>query len=116
MPKKAALKEAADLSEESRTQHSRQFLFNGTTLPGPPFAPQNWNRTVPSSIAMTGPCFTRRCISLRQCYPLFKIPGDNKLEGRLWGMYETCTYFTPQGRQFLIFPLSLFKIINISHA
>lgn len=35
----------------------------------------------------------------RKCYPYFKLPELNNWETWVLGMYDTCSYYTPQGRQ-----------------
>ncbi|XP_063928244.1 proclotting enzyme-like isoform X1 [Zophobas morio] len=55
-------------------------------------------------LATTGPCFTGKgvlgkCTSFRQCYPYFKVPELNNFESWILGMYDTCSYYTAQGRQ-----------------
>lgn len=63
-----------------------------------------WN--YPSSRA-SGPCFTSKgvlgkCTSYRQCYPNQKTPDIANWEGWILGMYDTCSYFTVQGRQVIM--------------
>ncbi|XP_049828950.1 proclotting enzyme-like [Schistocerca gregaria] len=55
-------------------------------------------------ILPVGPCFTSkgvlgRCTSFRQCYPYFKLPELTNWETWVLGMYDTCSYFTENGRQ-----------------
>jgi len=40
-----------------------------------------------------------KCISLKSCYPYFKIPQFNTLDTWVMGLYDTCSYQSPQGRQ-----------------
>lgn len=40
-----------------------------------------------------------KCISLKACYPYFKIPEFNTLDTWVMGLYDTCSYQSPQGRQ-----------------
>ncbi|KAK4871859.1 hypothetical protein RN001_015983 [Aquatica leii] len=53
---------------------------------------------------LTGRCYTSkgvvgRCMSFRQCYPFFKLPELNNWDGWVLGMYDTCRFYTAQGRQ-----------------
>ncbi|XP_073994864.1 trypsin-like isoform X2 [Rhodnius prolixus] len=78
--------------------------INATTLD---FAQDRQGRQIggwPPTIVQLGPCFTTdgytgRCTSFRQCYPYFKLPDLNTWETWVLGMYDTCTYFTPSGKQ-----------------
>jgi len=50
------------------------------------------------------PCLTKdsglgKCMSLKACYPYFKIPEFNTLDTWVMGLYDTCSYQSPQGRQ-----------------
>ncbi|XP_065166497.1 proclotting enzyme-like [Atheta coriaria] len=52
----------------------------------------------------SGPCFSTkgllgRCVSFRECYPYFKLPDLNNWDSWVLGMYDTCSYYTQQGRQ-----------------
>ena len=40
-----------------------------------------------------------KCMSLKACYPYFKIPEFNTLDTWVMGLYDTCSYQSPQGRQ-----------------
>ncbi|GLV37602.1 lethal (2) k05911 [Carabus blaptoides fortunei] len=40
-----------------------------------------------------------RCTPFRQCYPYFKLPELGNWDTWILGMYDTCSYFTSQGRQ-----------------
>jgi hypothetical protein len=67
-----------------------------------PFLVSNNVNTIP--LATAGPCFTGKgvlgkCTSFRQCYPYFKVPELNNFESWILGMYDTCSYYTAQGRQ-----------------
>merc|ERR1711892_815626 len=53
---------------------------------------------------MDQPCLIKdggigKCISLKACYPYFKIPEFNTLDTWVMGLYDTCSYQSPQGRQ-----------------
>merc|ERR1711881_19756 len=50
------------------------------------------------------PCLTKdsgigKCMSLKACYPYFKIPEFNTLDTWVMGLYDTCSYQSPQGRE-----------------
>ncbi|KAF5281452.1 hypothetical protein FQR65_LT14686 [Abscondita terminalis] len=60
--------------------------------------------SVPSNPLLSGRCYTSkkvvgRCMSFRQCYPFFKLPELNNWDGWVLGMYDTCRFYTAQGRQ-----------------
>ncbi|KAJ8953244.1 hypothetical protein NQ318_015824, partial [Aromia moschata] len=85
---------------------SRQFIIRGPALPvyNPFAAAQGWGNAVGEQATGSGPCFTSKgvlgkCVSFRQCYPYFKQPEGNGFENWAWGMYDTCSYYTQQGRQ-----------------
>lgn len=51
-----------------------------------------------------GPCFNNkgvlgRCTSFRECFPYFKLPDLGNWDTWVLGMYDTCSYFSNQGRQ-----------------
>lgn len=93
---------------------SRQVLVRGPDLPVyNPFIAQERSMLNADIFNMptTGACFTSkgalgRCVSLRQCYPYFKQEANN-FDNWILGMYDTCSYFTTQGRQVCIFNLFL---------
>ncbi|XP_018570644.1 proclotting enzyme-like isoform X2 [Anoplophora glabripennis] len=96
----------ADPSED-HNRDGRQFVVRSPTLPvyNPFLVPQIWNNVnVNNRQATTGPCFTSKgvlgkCTSFRQCYPYFKMPEVSNFDNWVLGMYDTCSYFTSQGRQ-----------------
>lgn len=71
----------------------------------PPFHPFLYQAVdYSSALVASGPCFTSKgilgkCIPFRQCYPYFKLPDVNNWDTWVIGMYDTCSYFTAQGRQ-----------------
>lgn len=89
---------------------SRQVLLRGPALPVfNPFIVQEPNtlNTDLFNMAATGPCFSSKgavgkCISFRQCYPYFKQQDSNTFDNWILGMYDTCNYYTSQGRQVCI--------------
>ncbi|XP_072402812.1 uncharacterized protein l(2)k05911 [Diabrotica undecimpunctata] len=98
--------EAGALPEETRS--SRQFYFRGPSIPvyNPFMIPQVWSSFSTNSlnIPTIGQCFTAKgvvgkCTSFRQCYPFFKIAEFGNFESWVLGMYDTCSYYTAQGRQ-----------------
>ncbi|KAJ8918694.1 hypothetical protein NQ315_015014 [Exocentrus adspersus] len=92
---------------EDLKRDSRQFVLGSPALPvySSFFIPQVWNNVnVNNRLAATGPCFTSKgalgkCTSFRQCYPYFKASDINHFDNWIVGMYDTCSYFTTQGRQ-----------------
>ncbi|KAF5291988.1 hypothetical protein FQA39_LY14149 [Lamprigera yunnana] len=85
----ATLNIATDLSSH---RENRQ-------LPIPPN-----DQSLSSNPLLTGRCYTSkgvlgRCMSFRQCYPFFKIREFNNWDGWVLGMYDTCRFYTAQGRQ-----------------
>ncbi|KAK5639144.1 hypothetical protein RI129_011636 [Pyrocoelia pectoralis] len=53
---------------------------------------------------VTSRCYTSKgvlgkCMSFRQCYPFFKLPELNNWDSWILGMYDTCRFYTAQGRQ-----------------
>ncbi|KAL3289479.1 hypothetical protein HHI36_022902 [Cryptolaemus montrouzieri] len=89
-------------------RRAKQFLIPGPAFQKNPFfiaSPLNndWN-LVQQQLATIGPCFTSkgvlgRCTSFRECYPYFKLPELNNWDTWILGMYDTCSYYTQQGRQ-----------------
>ncbi|XP_044765126.1 proclotting enzyme-like [Coccinella septempunctata] len=85
---------------------AKQFLVPGPGLQNNPFVSSingDWDR-LQQQIANTGACFTSkgalgRCTPFRQCYPYFKLPELNNWDTWILGMYDTCSYYTLQGRQ-----------------
>ncbi|XP_044740915.1 proclotting enzyme-like [Chrysoperla carnea] len=52
----------------------------------------------------TGPCYNNRgqlgkCTAFKQCYPYFKLPELSNWETWIFGMYDTCSYYSDSGRQ-----------------
>merc|ERR1712088_279320 len=50
------------------------------------------------------PCQTKdgtsgQCMSLKSCYPYFKIHAFSARETWVMGLYDTCSYQSPQGRE-----------------
>ncbi|KAG5893554.1 hypothetical protein JTB14_013638 [Gonioctena quinquepunctata] len=98
-----------EAAEPSKGRSSRQLFFRGgPTIPvyNPFLVPQGWStvNTNTLNIATTVSCFTAKgvlgkCVSFRQCYPYFKIPELGNFDSWILGMYDTCSYYTPQGRQ-----------------
>lgn len=94
---------------EDLNRDSRQFVLRSPALPTYPYnpflVPQLWSGVnVENRQAATGPCFTSKgalgkCTSFRQCYPYFKAPEVSNFDNWILGMYDTCSYFTSQGRQ-----------------
>ncbi|XP_044256879.1 proclotting enzyme-like [Tribolium madens] len=88
--------------ERQPKRSDTQFILKETAYQyNPGLIPSNIN-TVP--LATTGPCFTGKgvlgkCTSFRQCYPYFKVPVLDNFESWILGMYDTCSYYTAQGRQ-----------------
>nr|XP_023020913.1 proclotting enzyme [Leptinotarsa decemlineata] len=95
--------------EPSTERSSRQIFFReGPAIPvyNPFVVPQGWSalNTNNMHLATTGTCFTTKgvlgkCVSFRQCYPYFKIPELGNFDSWILGMYDTCSYYTAQGRQ-----------------
>ena len=52
-----------------------------------------------SIVLIVNPFSIGKCISLKECYPYFKIPEFNTLDTWVMGLYDTCSYQSPQGRQ-----------------
>lgn len=85
---------------------AKQFLVPGPGFQNNPFVSSingDWDR-LQQQIANTGACFTSkgalgRCTPFRQCYPYFKLPELNNWDTWILGMYDTCSYYTLQGRQ-----------------
>ncbi|CAG9759367.1 unnamed protein product [Ceutorhynchus assimilis] len=72
-------------------------------LPAIPQLPHSLQAS-PSLIATTGPCYNSKgelgsCIPFRQCYPYFKVTQVGNFDTWVLGMYDTCSYYTAQGRQ-----------------
>jgi len=49
------------------------------------------------------PCLSKeegigRCMSLKSCYPYFKLPNFGASDTWVMGLYDTCSYMGPQGR------------------
>lgn len=86
------------------------MLLTGPAIPVyNPFILQERNtiNTNLFSVASTGPCFTSKgflgkCVSFRECYPYFKQQDSNTIDNWMFGMFDTCTYHTQQGRQVCI--------------
>ncbi|XP_057657586.1 proclotting enzyme [Diorhabda carinulata] len=102
----SAIVQFADIPEGKRT--NRQFYFRGPAIPvyNPFVIPQVWSSFSTNSlnIATAGQCLTAKgvigkCTSFRQCYPYFKIAEFGNFESWVLGMYDTCSYYTAQGRQ-----------------
>lgn len=58
----------------------------------------------PSIVAPTDACYNSKgesgsCVPFRQCYPYFKVPNVGNFDSWVLGMYDTCSYYTAQGRQ-----------------
>ncbi|CAH1153687.1 unnamed protein product [Phaedon cochleariae] len=96
----------------SADRSGRQIYFRTPTIPvyNPFFASQGWSAVNPNALNLattvspTGSCFTAKglpgkCTSFRHCYPYFKIPEFGNYESWVLGMYDTCSYYTTQGRQ-----------------
>lgn len=94
----------------SAANSSLHHRVDRQVLSGHPLVPQNEklepssNENAATNPFLTSPCFTSkgvvgRCMSFRQCYPYFKIPDLNNWDSWVLGMYDTCSYFTIQGRQ-----------------
>ncbi|KAK9890287.1 hypothetical protein WA026_010390 [Henosepilachna vigintioctopunctata] len=92
---------------KSTSRSAKQFLIPGPGLQSNPFYVStintDWNR-FQQQLATNGPCFTSkgvlgRCTPFRQCYPYFKLPELNNWDTWILGMYDTCSYYTQQGRQ-----------------
>lgn len=91
---------ASDSTPEPNVREGRQGIF----LPSREDILASYNEDLASNPLLTGPCFTSkgslgRCMSFRQCYPYFKLPDLNNWDSWILGMYDTCSYFTAQGRQ-----------------
>ncbi|CAH0383608.1 unnamed protein product [Bemisia tabaci] len=62
---------------------------------------ENW---IAGGSGEVGPCFTDRglfgkCMSFKKCYPFFKLPQLSSQQTWVFGMFDTCTYFTSSGKQ-----------------
>ncbi|XP_017786071.1 PREDICTED: proclotting enzyme-like [Nicrophorus vespilloides] len=68
------------------------------------YQPLLFNQFPVSAQVTAGPCFTSkavlgRCMSFRDCYPYFKLPELSNWDAWILGMYDTCSFYTEQGRQ-----------------
>ncbi|KAH0819332.1 hypothetical protein MTP99_019164 [Tenebrio molitor] len=95
--------EAQPSEDVQTTRNGRQIVLRQSGYQQyNPFLVSNNVNTIP--LATAGPCFTGKgvlgkCTSFRQCYPYFKVPELNNFESWILGMYDTCSYYTAQGRQ-----------------
>ncbi|CAH0561955.1 unnamed protein product [Brassicogethes aeneus] len=96
----------AEPSKESKRK-SRQLFLQGPALPLHAYAPflaNDYKDDWASVPLTTTPCITSKgalgkCTGFRQCYPYFKLPELNNWDSWVLGMYDTCSYYTAQGRQ-----------------
>lgn len=92
---------SADFSPQ---RSSRQIIFKAPLLQG--YQPLLFGNVDHFSTALiaAGPCFDNKgilgkCMPFRKCYPYFKLPELNNWDTWVLGMYDTCSYYTAQGRQ-----------------
>ncbi|XP_050314409.1 proclotting enzyme-like [Anthonomus grandis grandis] len=58
------------------------------------------------NIAAPGLCYNSRnelgsCVAFKECYPYFQSANVGNFDMWILGMYDTCSYYSPQGRQVL---------------
>ncbi|KRT78395.1 Trypsin [Oryctes borbonicus] len=77
----------------------RQIIYSATPISNIPALIIETDNAVSQN-----PCFTDkgvlgRCMSFRQCYPYFKLTEVNNYDSWIYGVQQTCSYYTAQGRQ-----------------
>jgi len=87
--------EAADV----KTRTGRQFFVRAPIYPNyispyQPFLVGSFNQ-----VPLAGACPSDKCKPFKECYPYFKVPELNNFESWIYGMYNSCSYYTATGKQ-----------------
>lgn len=92
-------------SEDDASRTARQVLLRSQAFPlyQQSFLNEASDLSTEHVIA-SGPCINNKgqlgkCMPFRKCYPYFKLPELNNWDTWVLGMYDTCSYYTAQGRQ-----------------
>ncbi|KAB0801482.1 hypothetical protein PPYR_05836 [Photinus pyralis] len=85
----------------SSARDNRQLI---SSVPLMPYNDQLFIGNPATGSLLTSRCYTSKgvlgkCMSFRQCYPFFKLPELNNWDSWILGMYDTCRFYTAQGRQ-----------------